>query len=427
MDIKNGEFVAVIGKVGSGKSSLLNSVMGMLSETGGYIKKNGRLGFVPQNSFLLNMSLRDNILFGLPYEVEKYRKILKICELIPDLKMLPAGDHTEIGERGINLSGGQKQRISIARIIYSDPDILLVDDALSALDANVGKKIFYNVFKDYAKDKTRLMTTHALQYIEEVDRIVFMEDGQIIEQGTYEKLMNNEKFRLFLSKQKEIEEEENEQKEIDAIMSERTLKGELTSQQSLLSNMQSTKAKLLMEEKRFRGTIGFDLYVNYFSHGGILYFFISMILVAVSVGLRIFVDYFIGSWIRNEYGLDYSTYVKILFGLAGATAVVIILRGYQQSHFLALVAFNIFRKFMARLFKKNMEFFDTTPSGQILNLVTKDTDYMDVALGGSFSAFFALLFQLIGTFIIVAIGNWIVIPFILLMIIIFIWVIKYFL
>lgn len=117
---------------------------------------------MPQNSFLLNMSLRDNILFGLPYETEKYREVIKICELIPDLKMLPAGDHTEIGERGINLSGGQKQRISIARIIYSNPDILLIDDALSALDANVGKKIFYNVFKNYAKGKTRLMTTHAL-------------------------------------------------------------------------------------------------------------------------------------------------------------------------------------------------------------------------------------------------------------------------
>lgn len=118
-----------------------------------------------------------------------------------------------------------------------------------------------------------------------------------------------------------------------------------------------------MEEKRFKGTIDFDLYWNYFSHGGIFYFFLSMLLLAISVGLRIFVDYFIGSWIRNEFGLEYSAYIKILFGLTGATAIFIILRGYQQSHYLALVAFNIFKNFMVKLFKKNMEFFDTTPSG----------------------------------------------------------------
>lgn len=106
--------------------------------------------------------MRDNILFGLPYDEKKYKNILKICELIIDIKMLPAGDKTEIGERGINLSGGQKQRISIARILYADTDIILIDDALSALDANVGKSIFYKVFHEYLKGKTRIMPTHAL-------------------------------------------------------------------------------------------------------------------------------------------------------------------------------------------------------------------------------------------------------------------------
>lgn len=127
----------------------------------------------------------------------KYKKIIKMCELEEDLEILPAGDQTQIGERGINLSGGQKQRISIARAVYSDSDIYLIDDALSALDAQVGKSIMKNVFKGHLKSKTRVIVTHLLNFLTEVDQVFLMSEGRISLSGTYEKIQNTSQFREF--------------------------------------------------------------------------------------------------------------------------------------------------------------------------------------------------------------------------------------
>lgn len=116
-------------------------------------------------------------MFGLPYDEQKYQECIQICELTRDLEILPAGDNTEIGEKGINLSGGQKARISLARAVYSDNDIMLMDDPISALDANVRKKVFKNVFLKKLKDKTRVLVTHAVDFLHLVDRIVIMKGG----------------------------------------------------------------------------------------------------------------------------------------------------------------------------------------------------------------------------------------------------------
>ena len=166
------KFSVIIGKVGSGKSSLLNACLDEMVCNSGTIKKQGKIAYIPQEAFLLNASIKDNILFGNPYNQELYEKVLKICELEPDLKTFTAGEYTEIGERGINLSGGQKQRISIARAVYSDSDIYLIDDALSALDAYVGKKIFLSVFCGLLKNKTKIMVTQHLHMLKSVDQII---------------------------------------------------------------------------------------------------------------------------------------------------------------------------------------------------------------------------------------------------------------
>lgn len=164
IEFNSGEFSAIVGKVGSGKTSLLLALMKEMSITKGKVSKNGTFAYINQEAFLLNDSLKNNILFGKEYNQEKYEKILDICQLRPDIEMLPGGDETEIGENGINLSGGQKQRVSIARAVYSDRDIYIIDDCLSALDAYVGKAILDGVFKEYLKGKTRIMVTHLLNF-----------------------------------------------------------------------------------------------------------------------------------------------------------------------------------------------------------------------------------------------------------------------
>ncbi len=192
-------FVGIIGKVGCGKTSLLRALLNQNIIEKGKISLNGSIAYISQESFLMNTSVRENILFGKEYEEKKYQKILEHCQLLDDLKSFPSFDITEIGERGLNLSGGQKQRINIARSVYADADIYLIDDSLSALDAYVGQKIFKEVFMGLLKQKTKIMVTHALQYIKDLDKIVFIKEGRIHCQGKWLELFEqNAEFTNFV-------------------------------------------------------------------------------------------------------------------------------------------------------------------------------------------------------------------------------------
>lgn len=142
--------------------------------------------------WIQNKTIRDNILFGLQLDKAKYVDVIRMCELERDLEILPAGDLTEIGEKGINLSGGQKARISLARAVYSDKDIILMDDPISALDASVRKKVIMNLILKFIRNKTRVLVTHAIDFIHLSDKVILMENGRIVAQGTYSELRDNE-------------------------------------------------------------------------------------------------------------------------------------------------------------------------------------------------------------------------------------------
>lgn len=229
LTIYKGEFIMVIGKVGSGKSSLLSSLLGemvyvnsdtlnelkfmpmdnsllstliqkSLSDNNGVIKVNGSLSYVQQVPWIQNQTIRDNILFGNAMNKAHYKRTIKICQLESDFELLPAGDKTQIGERGINLSGGQKARISLARAVYANKDIILMDDPISALDSNVKRLVFDQVFMQEMKNKTRILVTHAVDFIEEVDRIVIMENGSIKYIGTYEEIKHSEEIQHIIKR-----------------------------------------------------------------------------------------------------------------------------------------------------------------------------------------------------------------------------------
>lgn len=192
--VKKGELIAIVGPVGSGKSSLLSALLGELNKKEGRVKVQGSVAYVPQSAWIPNDSLRNVVLFGRKFDKEKYEETIEACGLTKDLQQLEGGDETEIGERGVNLSGGQKQRVSIARAVYDDADIFLFDDPLSALDAEVGANVFNNCIKTLLHDKTRILVTHQLGVLPEVDRVVLMgtaEDGSatIIAQGSLNELL----------------------------------------------------------------------------------------------------------------------------------------------------------------------------------------------------------------------------------------------
>ncbi|KFH63164.1 hypothetical protein MVEG_11199 [Podila verticillata NRRL 6337] len=182
---------AVVGRVGQGKSSLLNAIIGEMYKLEGTITVRDRIAYVPQQAWIFNATLRDNVLFGRTYDQERYRFVITACGLEPDLAILPGGDMTEIGERGINLSGGQKQRVSLARAAYQDADIYLLDDPLSAVDAHVDQHLWQNLIgpEGLLKNKTRLLVTHGINHLDNVDQIILLKEGQIAEVGKYEDLM----------------------------------------------------------------------------------------------------------------------------------------------------------------------------------------------------------------------------------------------
>ncbi|KAG8523588.1 Canalicular multispecific organic anion transporter 1, partial [Galemys pyrenaicus] len=191
LDVMPGQLVAVMGTVGSGKSSLMSAILGEMENIHGHITIKGTTAYVPQQSWIQNCTIKDNILFGSELDEKKYQQVLEACALLPDLEVLPGGDLAEIGEKGINLSGGQKQRISLARATYQNSDIYILDDPLSAVDAHVGKHIFDKVLgpNGLLKGKTRLLVTNSIHFLPQMDEIVLLGNGTILEKGSYSALL----------------------------------------------------------------------------------------------------------------------------------------------------------------------------------------------------------------------------------------------
>lgn len=201
------QLVAVVGSVGSGKSSLLQVILKELPKTGGKMIISGNVCYAAQEPWIFTGTVRKNILFGEEMNTERYNKVVGICALERDLKTFPCGDNTIVGERGVLLSGGQKARICLARAVYKEADIYLLDDPLSAVDANVGKQIFQECILGHLKRKCVILVTHQLQYLGDVDQIVVLENGKIIAEGNYEDLSQQGHFgNLVLNKEVESEE-----------------------------------------------------------------------------------------------------------------------------------------------------------------------------------------------------------------------------
>eukprot|EP00117_Sycon_ciliatum_P046046 scpid33667/ scgid33028/ Multidrug resistance-associated protein 1; ATP-binding cassette sub-family C member 1; Leukotriene C(4) transporter len=220
LSLKSPSLIAVVGQVGAGKSSLISALLGEMEKVSGSVSVKGRVSYVPQQAWIQNATVRQNITFGQRYNPSYYNKVINACALGPDLEILQGGDMAEIGEKGINLSGGQKQRVSLARAVYSDADITLLDDPLSAVDSHVGKHIFENVIgpNGLLKDKTRVLVTHQVAILSQVDSIVVLQGGNVSESGSYSELMrNNGAFAEFLRTYANAEEaSESDEEAVDA-------------------------------------------------------------------------------------------------------------------------------------------------------------------------------------------------------------------
>jgi len=185
VQIDPGQLCIVVGKVGCGKSSFLSAILGELKKDAGDVLLTGKVVYAAQQPWIKNATLKDNILFGAELDEARYQEVLEACALLPDLEVLPGGDQTEIGEKGINLSGGQKARISLARAVYGGADVYLLDDPLSAVDVHVSKHLFERCIQGYLKGKTVILVTHQIQYLPQADLVMNIDDTRITHFGDY--------------------------------------------------------------------------------------------------------------------------------------------------------------------------------------------------------------------------------------------------
>lgn len=289
------ELVAVIGGVGSGKSSLLAALAGDMRKTSGEIVFGADRAFCPQYAWIQNATVKENILFGKKMDRHWYDTVIDACALRPDLDMLPNNDQTEIGERGITVSGGQKQRLNIARAIYFDADIVLMDDPLSAVDAHVGRHIFDNAICGLLKDKCRVLATHQLWVLNRCDRIIWLEDGRIQAIDTYDNLMANDAGFQHLMKTTAVEEEEEEKDHANE-------EGGEEGKHVVEKKKKNTKGPGLMQaEERQVKSVPWSVYASYIKASGSMWSIVLVVtLLILSQGGKLSSFYILSKYLLRQ-------------------------------------------------------------------------------------------------------------------------------
>ena len=376
IEIKNGEFVCIIGEVGCGKSSLLqaflNSMLPLSTNTKVYV--NGTISYVSQISWIRNCTIRDNILFHLPYDDKKYNEVISLSELAPDLAIFQAGDLTEIGEKGVNLSGGQKARISIARALYAEKDIYIFDDPISALDANVGMKVMKNCIIKYLSNKTRILVTHALQYISFADRIIYMNKGEIKWVGTYEEIKQQDFFKSFYEKmqQKNVQEELEQEKKTNAEKKE-----ENEEEQSSQFNSGQIK-RITREETQEKGRVKCSVYKDFLVKIGYLTIVTTLIVTIIMSASFYGRDLWLAYWTKKQSKDVNKLYFFIYccFGFAGSAFT------YCKQRLQSISNVNLSRRIHQQMIEALIRapvptFHETVPKGQVLNKFSNDMDSID--------------------------------------------------
>ncbi|KAG5951342.1 hypothetical protein E4U53_003303 [Claviceps sorghi] len=385
--VKRNELIAVIGTVGSGKSSLLAALAGDMRKTKGDVVYGASRSFCPQYAWIQNTTLQNNITFGKGMDRDWYREVIRACALEADVDMLPNGDQTEIGERGITISGGQKQRLNIARAIYFDADVVLMDDPLSAVDAHVGRHIFDNAILGLMKNKCRILATHQLWVLSRCDRIIWMDSGKIQAIDTFDNLMREHTGFQTLMETTAIEEEkdggEGEQKEVEP-MTPVDLSEERKKRRA-----NKKGAALMQQEEKAQASVPWSVYGAYVrASGSILNAPLALLLLIISQGANIATGLWLSWWTSDKFGYSTGKYIGIYAALGVVQALLMFLFSVTLSVLGTKSSKVMLRDAVHRVLRAPMSFFDTTPLGRITNRFSQDVDVTDNSLSDAIRMFF---------------------------------------
>ncbi|XP_054884689.1 multidrug resistance-associated protein 5 [Poeciliopsis prolifica] len=396
LNVQQGQLLGVCGCVGSGKTSLISAILGQMTVLEGSVAVRGRMAYVAQQAWILNATLRDNILFGQEYQEDRYQSVLSACCLKPDLALLPNADLTEIGERGANLSGGQRQRISLARALYSDRDVYVLDDPLSALDAHVANHVFRNAIKKHLHNNTVIFVTHQLQYMVDCDDIILMREGSIVEQGNHDDLMklNGDYAAMF-----------NHFQLGDPPIIEVPSRKQGGSQRKPADTKPGSvkKSSPVVKdngEEQQCGAVSWPVFRVYMAAcGGSAPCLLILVLFVLNVGSAAFCHWWLSYWINQGSGNATVTvgnssamslsmkdnpkmqqYAIIYASSMGVMLIFKLIRGIAFVKGTLRASSKLHDQLFHKILRCPMKFFDMTPTGRILNRFSKDMDEVDTRL-----------------------------------------------
>nr|XP_013004976.1 canalicular multispecific organic anion transporter 2 isoform X2 [Cavia porcellus] len=457
IQIRKGALVAVVGPVGCGKSSLISALLGEMEKLEGTVSVKGSVAYVPQLAWIQNCTLQENVLFGQAMNPKRYQQALEACALLADLKMLPGGDQTEIGEKGINLSGGQRQRVSLARAVYSNADIFLLDDPLSAVDSHVAKHIFDHVIgpEGVLAGKTRVLVTHGISFLPQTDFIIVMADGQVSEMGPYSELMQRDgSFANFLRNytfdEGPVEEQQvlhrmalengdeevlliedtlsthtdvtdtepalfQVQKQLMRQLSTMSSDGEgqarpvLRRHQSASEAEQVAKAKetgtLIQEEKAETGTVKLSVFWDYAKAVGLWTTLAICVLYTGQSAASIGANVWLSEW-TNEATMDSrqnntSLRLGVYAALGILQGVLVMLSAFTMAMGGVQAACLLHHRLLQNKMQSPQSFYDTTPSGRILNRFSRDIYVIDELLAPTILMLFNSLYTSLSILVII--------------------------
>jgi len=372
LQVKEGSSVGIVGKVGCGKSSFFSAILGDLKMLNGSAKVEQDIGYVPQKAFIVSGTLRHNIVMGRPFDRAQFDQVVRAACLTDDLKQLPGGEETEIGERGVTLSGGQQQRVAMARALYGKPKLLLMDDPLAAVDPHVAQSMFTAAVKERGDHKpTVIMALNQLQFVQHFDHLVHIVDGRVEDQGTFDECMARKgALSEYMGEHSVRKEAAKPREQVDSQEEAAVQAG-----QSLVVKEKTSTADTMATMRTYVANMGWR---------GPFAFFLCFLgyVVYSSLGL------WLSTWVKEseeafERGEDFDKNIEyglIYTALCLGHVVIIIVSGSMQSSAAVRSGKNLHNECASRVLRAPVSWFESTPSGRLTSRFSSDVAMVDTQL-----------------------------------------------
>ncbi|KAI6707128.1 hypothetical protein NL676_010090 [Syzygium grande] len=395
-----------LSKLGRGKSTLLAAILGEVPFIDGIVHVYGRMAYVSQTAWIQTGTIQENILFGSAMDSVKYREVIQECSLAKDIKMFPFGDQTQIGERGVNLSGGQKQRIQLARALYQDADVYLLDDPFSAVDAHTATSLFDEYVMKALSGKTVLLVTHQVDFLPAFNSILLMSSGQIVSTGIYDQLMaSSQEFQDLVNAHRTTSGSGNQigitssgrpgysKEEIQNIFIEEQLEASLGSQ-------------LIKQEEKEIGDSGFKPYLQYLKHNkGFLFITLAIISHIIFIAGLFVQNYWLALEVNNT-SVSAVELNSVYTGIGIAEALFLLFRSCFIVYLGCSASESIFSVLLHSLIRAPMSFYDSTPLGRILSRVSSDLSIIDIDLAFKLTIALGSTMNTYSSFLILTFLTW---------------------